>query len=319
MRFRPFGSTGIKVSEMGFGAWAIGGHGYGPTDDRESLKALEAAAEHGINFYDTADTYGSGHSEDLIAQFLKNKPRDQFFVATKAGWNFYEEPVRKVFEPEYIKRACEKSLKRLNSEVIDLYQLHNPSLKQIESGEAVTALDELKKQGKIRFAGISVHREEEAMAALEDSRVDSLQLILNMLDQRMASKVLARCHSRGVAVIVREPLACGLLTGKYDADYDFPKGDHRRRWDKQKRRYDFEKTERLKTAFDAGQVPLAQAALEYVLSYEEVSVVIPGAKNAAQVESNLKAVEDSKLDASQLNQIKEIFKEEIFSKGLNPS
>lgn len=304
---------------MGFGAWAIGGQGYGPTDDAVSLQTLEAAWEAGVRFYDTADTYGHGHSEELIAEFIRNKKREDVFIASKAGWNFYEEPSRKVFEREYLTRACDLSLQRLKCGVIDLYQLHNPSLKQIQSGEAVETLDRLRREGKIRFCGISVHREDEALAALEDSRVDSIQLILNMLDQRMARQVLAKAQEKGTAVIAREPMACGLLTGKYDASFEFDKGDHRRRWAADKRAYDAAKIERLKSVMDTEKLPLAQAALEFVLSFPEVTVVIPGAKTPEQVQANLRAVSSPGLEACQVAQIREVFNEEIFSKGLNPS
>src|SRR3989338_6154403 len=132
MNFRELGRTGLRVSEIGFGAWAIGGSGYGITKDEESLDALEAAWEHGVNFFDTADTYGHGHSEELLAKFLKTKPRQDFVLATKGGWDFYHGGSKKNFDPAYIRFACEQSLKRLGLETIDLYQLHNPSRELIE-------------------------------------------------------------------------------------------------------------------------------------------------------------------------------------------
>jgi aryl-alcohol dehydrogenase-like predicted oxidoreductase len=190
MKFRRLGRTGLKVAEVGFGAWAIGGSSYGPTTREESLKALETACARGVNFFDTADTYGHGESESLVAALLKGRPRAELIVASKAGWDFYQGGgSRKRFDPDYLTFACGESLKRLGTDYIDLYQLHNPSLEQIQQGEAVGALAALKQAGKIRFIGISVHREDEALAAVRDGRVDTLQLIFNLLDQRMAERV----------------------------------------------------------------------------------------------------------------------------------
>src|SRR3989338_4297843 len=156
MKYRVLGKTGLKISEIGFGCWAIGGTSYGPTKDEDSLQALETAWERGVNFYDTADTYGHGHSEELLAKFLKGKPRDKVIIASKAGWDFYHGGSRKNFDSDYLRFACDESLKRLGVDTIDLYQLHNPSLELIKEGRVVNVLEELKRAGKIRFIGISI-------------------------------------------------------------------------------------------------------------------------------------------------------------------
>lgn len=319
MKYRILGKTGLKVSEIGFGCWAIGGSGYGPTRDADSLAALEAAWNHGVNFFDTADTYGHGHSEKLLSQFLKDKDRNRIFIASKAGWDFYHEPSRKVFTPEHLLFACEQSLKRLDVEHIDLYQLHNPDAEQIRSGEALGALEQLKDSGKIRFIGISVHREEEALAALEDNRVDTVQLIFNMLDQRMARVVFDKCREKNVGIIAREPLACGVLSGKYGADHEFGKEDHRRRWVKEKRELDVKKIELIRTVLGTQRLSLVQAALEFALDFEAVSVVIPGAKTKEQVLENLKATEDPMLRIQEAAQLRDLYQQnKIFSEGLIP-
>ena len=318
MKFRQLGRTGLRVSEIGFGCWAIGGSGYGVTDDRESLDALEAAWEHGVNFFDTADTYGHGHSEELLAGFLKERSRDQYVVASKCGWDFYDKAgSRKNFEPEYIRFACEQSLKRLGFEAIDVYQLHNPSLELIERGEAIGELAKLKTQGLIRFAGVSVHTEAEALRVIADGRVDTLQLVFNMLDQRMAARVLGEAESKNIGIIVREPLACGILSGKYDAEHEFAKEDHRRRWTREKRELDLKKLERLKPILSTARLSLVRAALEYVLEYTPVSTVIPGAKKRPQVLENLLATEDPRLRIQEAAQLRDIFrKEPLFQQGL---
>ena len=230
MNYRILGRTNLQVSEIGFGTWAIGGTGYGPTQDEDSLKALEMAWENGVNFYDTADTYGHGHSESLLAHFLQSKPREKIIIASKAGWDFYHGARKKNFDLKYLRFACEESLKRLKIEAIDVYQLHNPSFELLKRGEIVGLLDDLKREGKIRFTGVSIHTEEEAVTAMEDPRVDTLQLVFNLLDQRMAENIFPEAAKKKIGIIVREPLAFGFLTGKYKSGHEFPKSDHRRRF-----------------------------------------------------------------------------------------
>jgi aryl-alcohol dehydrogenase-like predicted oxidoreductase len=317
MQYRTLGRTGLNVSEIGFGCWAIGGTSYGPTKDEESLEALETAWEHGVNFYDTADTYGHGHSETLLAQFLKKKPHHEIILATKVGWDFYHGGSKKNFDPDYIRFACEESLKRLAIETIDLYHLHNPSLELIQQGEAIGVLERLKAEGKIRFIGISIHKEEEGLVALRDGRADTLQLIFNLLDQRMVARVFPEAKSKGIGIIAREPLACGILTGKYTAAHEFSKDDHRRRWTKEKLALDLKKLERLKTTLPTKRLSLVRAALEYVLDFEEVATVIPGAKTKAQVLENLLASEDPELRIEEASHLRDLYhREEIFKTGL---
>lgn len=318
MKYRALGKTKLQVSEMGFGCWALGGTAYGPVRDEESLDALETAWERGINFFDTADIYGHGHSEKVLAQFLKGKPRAKVILATKVGHDFYHGGVKKDFTAEYIREACYKSLARLELETLDVYQLHNPSLEIIKKGEAVGALEELKKEGKIRFIGVSIYSEEEALACLEDPRVETLQVILNLIDQRMARGVLDTARTKEVGVIAREPLACGLLTGKYDLDHQFPKDDHRRGWMRQKRELDLKKIEKLKTIFPSERISFVRAALEFVLDFEEIATVIPGAKTRAQVLENLLAVEDPRLRAQESSHLRDFYRrEKIFKEGLD--
>ncbi|HXV27964.1 MAG TPA: aldo/keto reductase [bacterium] len=317
MKYRTLGRTGLKISEIGFGCWAIGGTSYGPTRDEDSLEALETAWERGVNFYDTADTYGHGHSEELVARFLKTKNRAEVVIATKAGWDFYHGGSRKNFDPDYLRFACDESLKRLGIETIDLYQLHNPSLELIQKGDVIGVLEELKTQGKIRFIGVSVHKEEEALTAVEDGRVDSLQLIFNLLDQRMAEKVLPLGKEKRVGVIAREPLACGFLTGKYSAEHEFAKDDHRRRWMKEKKEADLKKIDAIRDVLATRRLSLTRAALEYILDFDAVSTVIPGAKTKAQVLENLLATEDPKLRIEEASHLRDLYlREPIFKDGL---
>lgn len=317
MKLRTLGKTGLKVSEIGFGAWAIGGTSYGPTKDEESLEALNTAWNSGVNFFDTADTYGHGHSEELIAEFLKGKPKDKIVIASKVGWDFYHGGNKKNFDAEYIRFACDESLKRLKLPAIDLYQLHNPNLEMIKSGEVVGTLEKLKKDGKIRFIGISIHSEEEALAAIEDPRVDAVQLVFNLIEQKMSEFVFPKAKEKGVGIIVREPLACGLLTGKYKSGHEFVKTDHRRRWTPEKLDLELQKVEKLKTILATTRFSITQAALEYALDFDAVSSVIPGAKTKAQVLENVKASKNPQLRIEESYHLRELYqREEIFKKEL---
>lgn len=321
MKYRKLGRTPLSISEVGFGGWAIGGTGYGPTRDDDSHAALLKAYERGVNFFDTADTYGHGHSEELIGKFLKEISAGEIVIATKAGWDFYRgDGSRKNFEPDYLRFACDQSLKRLGLEAIDLYQLHNPSRELIQRGEVLETLSGLKKSGKIRFIGISIHRPEEGMAAIRDGRVDALQVVFSLLDQRMRDTLLVEAGKSHIGIIVREPLACGLLTGKYGPGHEFVKGDHRRRWSREKFELDLQKIERIKQVILSDRILLPQAALEYVLSFRAVSTVIPGAKTADQVIQNLRASEAPALGAQDISRLRAQWdQEEIFSKGLIPA
>ncbi|MEI7752554.1 MAG: aldo/keto reductase [Candidatus Omnitrophota bacterium] len=337
MKERRLGKTGLRISEIGFGCWAIGGNAYGPVRDKDSLEALAAAWDLGVNFFDTADTYGEGHSEELLGKFLKSRSRDRLTLATKCGWDFYmpsQKPAslmtgsseklnhaghRKNFDSGYIRFACEQSLKRLGTDVIDLFQLHNPSLELIQKGDLVSVLEGLKREGKIRFIGISVHTEAEALAVLEDPRVQAIQIIFNLLDQRMAAKVLPEAEKKDVGVIVREPLASGLLSGKYEPSHEFPKDDHRRRWVPEKREADWQKIQLIQKTFKFGNASLLKVALEFPLTFGAVSTVIAGAKTRTQVLGNASASLQPSLGPEDAGRLKEIYaQEEIFRKGLNP-
>ncbi len=308
----------MMLPEMGMGCWAIGGQGYGPVSQEDALATLEAAWNSGVRFFDTADVYGDGVSEKLIAQFLRTKSRDEAVIATKVGWDFYQGGHKKNFAPDYLRFACEQSLKRLETDYIDLYQLHNPSAEEMKSGEIFQTLTKLKEQGKIGHIGVSVHREEEALAALKNSRIESLQLIFNALDQRMSVNVFDAAKAKGVGILAREPLACGLLTGKYFADAVFPKGDHRRRYSAEKMKSDIQKIEKVKAVL--GEKPLSVAALAFVLAHEAVSCVIPGAKTPEQVKTNLKAAREKVLTPDEVTAIRKLFSEDPqFREHLLPS
>ncbi|HRX04972.1 MAG TPA: aldo/keto reductase [Anaerolineae bacterium] len=324
MHTRTLGRTGLLVSEVGFGAWAIGGNrygnSYGLTDDAASRAAIHAALDSGCTFFDTADVYGHGHSETLLGEVLVERPRvrGEVVIATKGGGNFYNRGVdpqiaqqfaersgrslnefapdavlpfthRLDFDPGYIRFAVEQSLRRLQTDVIDLYQLHNPSLAQIADGGVFDVLDDLKRAGLIRFYGVSIHDPAEGLAAIAGGRCDTIQVVYNMFSQDAAQQLFPAARAANVAIIAREPLANGLLSGKYDAADDFPHGDIRSRWPAHYRAARIETAVWLKQKLATPERTLAQAALRFVLDQPAVSVVIAGAKTPQQVVQNLAA------------------------------
>lgn len=315
MEKRRLGRTGLRVSEIGFGAWAIGGNSYGKTDDAESLRAVEAAFEGGVNFFDTADIYGNGHSEELLGKALSGK-RERVILASKVGWDFYHGGTRQNFSPDYIAFACQKSLERLQTDYLDLYQLHNPNLEMLMKDDLFEPLERLKREGKIRYFGISIHVPREGIEAIHLGRVDTLQLIYNFIDQRAASELLPLAREKDIGVIGREPFACGILTGKYDRKVQFQGPDHRRRWKRDKIELDLNKLDKIKALFELRPVSLAVLALEFILAQDAVSTVIPGAKTVEQVKENLRASERSLLAAPDLERICELYEsDELFQSG----
>ena len=297
MKFRTFGSTGMKVSEIGMGCWAIGGNSfgnsYGTTDDAESIKAIKKAIQTGCNFFDTADVYGHGHSEELLGIALQ-KIRQSVFIATKVGgaYMYNDEQWGHVnFTPEYVKFALEQSLLRLRTNYIDLYQLHNPTLAMIKEGEIFKPLRQLQQDGKIKHAGVSVFTLDEGLAALYHA--DSVQCVFNIIDPRNY-EMMETAKRRGVAIIVREPLANGLLTGKYSVKNDaqgassgisvFEKGDIRSRTPNDYMEGVAELAGEIKKRFP--HMTPAQVCLKYILNFDCVSTAIPGAKTEQQVIEN---------------------------------
>ncbi|MCA9773273.1 MAG: aldo/keto reductase [Myxococcales bacterium] len=288
MNLRQLGRTGLAVSEVGFGAWGIGGEAYGPTDDRVSIAALRRAFEFGINFFDTADTYGDGRSERLIAQAL-GAHRDEILIATKAGNDFYGEKLRKNFDPDYLRFALEKSLERLGTDRVDLYQLHNPSIEIMRDGEAFAAMRSLVREGKARAWGVSVREPDEIDAALA-GRPDVLQTTYNLLWQHVVDEREEAIRATGVGLIARSPFEYGLLTGKYAPGHRFGSGDSRaKRWSGEQLDRKLAAVEAFRFLVRPPVETMAEAALRFVLAHPLVSVVIPGAKSPGDVEANARA------------------------------
>ncbi len=318
MRYRKLGRSGLSVSEVGFGAWGIGGNkdgavAYGPTDAAQSLDALAAARDAGINFYDTADLYGFGESERLIGKAFSGR-RDQVVIASKVG--MLDATGKQDFEPARLEKALDASLARLQTDYVDLYQLHSPPLDVLESKPAVLrTLDRLREKGKVRCIGISLKGPEEGAKALELYPFSAVQVNFNLLDQRILDLGLAeRCKEKGAGIIARTPLCFGFLTTKYSADEKFDASDHRSRWNEEQRRvwasaYElFEKyTRKPETA--------AQFAIRFCLSFDAVSSAIPGMLTREHVAENSAAGDAPMLGAPEKVRIRDIYKSNRFFIG----
>lgn len=296
MRARTLGKTGIKVGEVGFGAWAIGGPaelgglavGWGEVDDRDSIRALEAAFDEGINFYDTADVYGMGHSEELLARVF-GKRRAQVVIATKGG-NFNDEAGQwqKNFTGPFLAGKVEDSLRRLRTDYIDLHQLHTPRNDEEYRqalGSAET-LNRLVEQGKLRAYGLSIGPVEHGLRQIGEGFGATIQVVYNVLERGPEEKLLPAAGEANYGVIPRVPLASGFLTGKYADDARFDKRDHRSRLTAEQKRDWVQKVNRLKPIAKELGLTMTQLALQYILASDAVSVVIPGARSADQARQN---------------------------------
>lgn len=311
MNYRRLGRSDLIVSEIGFGAWAIGGdaHGnsYGPTDDAESLAAVKRALDLGCNFFDTADVYGWGHSEELLGRALKGV-RKEVVIATKVGGDFYSGRVRMNFSPDYIRFALERSLERLQTDYIDLYQLHNPTLEMIKEGSVFEPMERLKEEGKIRFYGVSIFPPIEGVEAIRRKLPDAIQVVYNIFSPEPALELFPLAIKEGVGIVAREPLANGMLTGKYRADSKFPATDIRCAWPRGYLKARVEAADRLKPIAARHSLTLAQLALKFVLSHSAVSAAIVGIKTAKQAEENLAASDGRHLsDEEQVEILRVVF------------
>jgi aryl-alcohol dehydrogenase-like predicted oxidoreductase len=275
------GRSKLMTSEVGVGAWAMGG-GWGPVDDDAAVAAIHKAIEAGISFIDTADVYGEGHSEELIGKALEGNARHRAIIATKAG---LKSPSGNDFSPAHIAEALEASLRRLNTEWVDLFQLHNPTQAALEDAELWEMLRRLKSEGKIKAYGASVGSPRDAMKAMENGDVDTVQVVFNVIDQE-ARALFETARSRNVGVIARVPLASGFLTGKYAINHRFDRSDWRGRLGEPRRRLMLRRAASLEPVAEALGSTRAQAALAFVLSYPDVAVTIPGARTPEQVLEN---------------------------------
>jgi aryl-alcohol dehydrogenase-like predicted oxidoreductase len=319
MEYRTFGSIRWKVSEISFGAWAIGGS-WGQPNDEESMAALHSALDLGVNFFDTADVYGDGHSERLIAR-LRRERKETFYVATKAGRRLNPHTADG-YNAANLTAFIERSLKNLEAETLDLVQLHCPPTDVYYRPEVFEAMDKLVKAGKIRHYGVSVERVEEALKAIDYPGVQSVQIIFNMFRHRPAELFFPEAKRRNVAIIVRVPLASGLLTGKLSQQSKFAADDHRQ-FNRHGEMFDrgetfsgvdyetgLEVVGKLQKVVPAGTT-LSQWALRWILMFDAVSTVIPGARRPAQMEENAAASALPALTEPQMATVGKLYDERV--------
>jgi len=318
MQYRPLGRTDMKVSAISFGAWAIGGT-WGPVDDEESMRALHAAVDAGTNFVDTADVYGDGRSERLVARLRRERKGDTIHVATKAGRRLPAQ-TPEGYSRENLNAWVERSLKNLEMEAVDLLQLHCPHPKVYDMPEVFGILDDLVGAGKVRYYGVSVETVEEAHRALRHPRVQTVQVIFNMFRLKPAEELFAEALPRRAGILARVPLASGMLAGKLTARSTFAKDDHRS-FNRDGEAFDKGETfsgvpyavglaavERLRPLVPAGAT-LAQLALRWTLMFDAVSCAIPGAKTPKQARDNAAAADLPPLSPETMSAVRAVYDE----------
>lgn len=320
MKYKKLGKTGFEISEISLGTWQVGGK-WGEAFSHENAdQILHAAADAGINFIDTADVYGDGESEKAVGRLVRSRA-EQIYVATKCGRRLSPH-VNEAYTPEVLRKFVENSLENMGLETIDLIQLHCPPTEVYYRPEIFELFDRLKAEGKIQHMGVSVEKVEEALKAIEYPNVTTVQIIFNMFRQRPAELFFREAQRRDIGIIVRVPLASGLLTGKFSADTHFAPTDHRN-FNRNGEAFDkgetfsgldynagLEAVEEIKNFFP-DQENLAPVALRWILMFDAVSCIIPGASKPSQLSSNLQAIDIPAFTQEQLDGVKAIYAEKI--------
>lgn len=319
MEYRDLGRTGFRVSAISFGAWAVGGN-WGNVDDAESLAALRQAVELGVNFFDTADVYGDGRSERLLAKLSKDV-NGKIIIATKAGRRLHPH-VADGYNRANLTSFVERSLKNLELETLDLLQLHCPPSQVYYMPEVFGILDDLSREGKIRFYGVSVEKVEEALKAIEYPNLQSVQIIFNMFRQRPAELFFEQAMKRQVGILARVPLSSGMLSGKMKEDTRFERNDHRS-YNRHGESFDRGETfsgvdyetglhavDALKAICPVG-LSMVQFALRWILMFDAVSCAIPGVKRPDQAIENFTATDLPPLTDENMTKVREIYDQQI--------
>ena len=319
MKYRRLGKTNFEVSEVSLGTWQLG-EAWGSVSDEDAVRVLQAALDHGVNFFDTADVYGDGRSERFIAQVLA-KHTEKVYVATKAGRRL-QPHIPDGYNRKNLTAFVERSLANLKRDSLDLLQLHCPPTEVYYRPEVFDALDELKRAGKIRHYGVSVEKVEEALKATEYPGIASVQIIFNIFRQRPRELFFPVAQKRDVGILVRLPLASGLLGGKISRGTQFAADDHRN-YNRNGERFDrgetfsgvdldvaLEAVEQIRRLVQTN-VSMADFAMRWILQHQEVSCVIPGARNADQVTENAKASDLPPLTPEQMQTLTKIYQEQI--------
>ena len=316
MQYRTLGKTGFEISEISLGTWQVGGKWGDDFSHQTADSILNAAIDSGINFIDTADVYGNGESEKAVGKFIKSRS-ERIYVATKCG-RLLNPHTSEAYQPAVLRKFVENSLKNMGLETLDLIQLHCPPTEVYYRPEIFELFDRLKDEGKILNLGISVEKVEEALKGIEYQNVTSVQIIFNIFRQRPAELFFKQAQQKNVGIIVRVPLASGLLTGKFSSNSTFTEGDHRN-FNRNGEKFDKGETfsgidyetglqavDELKTIFPNDE-NLAPMALRWILQHEAVSTIIPGASKPEQVDANLKSLDYEDLNEEQLFTINAVY------------
>ena len=317
MKYRNLGNTDVQISEVGFGVWTVSTGWWGEVIDDRSVRLLRQAHERGINYFDTADTYGSGKGETLLADAFGHM-RDEVVISTKIGYDFYNHTARRGqqerpqdWSEDFLRFALEQSLKRLDTDYIDFLQLHNTKMDAVESDELFALMEMFKEEGKIRSYGIALGPKigwrDEGVKAMHERDLAGVQMIYNLLEQDPGHDLIQAGRETNTSLIVRVPHSSGMLEGKYDENTTFDKNDHRRHRPKEWLTTGLKKVEQLSFLTDSGERTLGQAALKFVLASPEVSSTLPNIYNEDQIEEFASTSETPDLTPDELRRVEELY------------
>ncbi len=318
MRTRSFGTTDLRCSEIGFGTWALGSNWWGDVSQDDGVALIHRALDLGITFFDTGDVYGQGANEEIVARALSGVPRESVQLSTKFGYALDEGRQQHAqgerpqdWSPEHARKALEASLRRLGTDHVDLYQLHNPRMDAIERDDLFAELERLKEVGKIRHYGVAlgpaIGWRDEGIRALAEHRIASVQTVYNVLEQEPGREFLAAAEARGAAVLARVPTSSGLLEDKYTLETTFPKHDHRSHRPREWLVEGLQKVERLRFLCEEHGITMAQAALRFVLAQPAIACVLPTVSNTQDLEEWAAASDVADLTADDLARISELY------------
>jgi aryl-alcohol dehydrogenase-like predicted oxidoreductase len=317
MKYRTLPNTDLSLSTVGFGLWTVSTTWWGISDDSTGIDLMRRAFDLGITFYDTADTYGEGKGETLLADALGDR-RDKIVIGTKFGYDFYNNTDRRGqqerpqdFRPEFIRFACEQSLKRLGTDYIDIYQAHNPRMPAVMDDDIFATLEDLKSEGKIRHYAAALGPangwEAEGLALARDRRIAALQIIYNMFEQEPGRPLIEASEQNGVGVLIRVPHSSGLLEGKYTLDTTFEKGDHRAHRPREWLIEGLQKLDRVSFLTDGTGRTIAQAAIQYCLESPNVVSVLPNVYNEEQLVEFAEGADVAPLTAEEFARVAEMY------------
>ena len=322
MKYRKLGETDLNISEIGFGAWTVSTNWWGKIDEGQAIGLLTTAFDLGINFFDTADTYGTGYGEEILAKALKQK-RHEMVIGTKFGYDFYANVEREGhqerpqnFTPEFIRYACEQSLSRLDTDYIDLYQLHNPRIDTIEDDEVFDTLDELVKEGKLRYYGVALGPDigwfEEGEASMKERKILAMQIIYSILEQEPARRFFPIAEEARTGLITRVPHASGMLDGTYTKDTVFEASDHRSHRKQLWLNDSLEKISHLDFLTEGLSSTIGQVAIQFALSGSNVASVLPNITNQTQLREFVAASETESIPGEFLDRVQELYDENFY-------